>query len=161
LTGAWLKIRYNNKEGYMLSTWLYHTCEYSYPDSSDMNKQIQMFDQINHFDCFNIPKTSVDYWYDLTLDSQGQFSLEKTKIEFLVETGEIGYGAIFGLITKRVDNKKAGRIIRSVKALAEGKLMQLPIPSFDHLYQKVQKEALYYSGDYQTQSKLLFKAKNE
>lgn len=161
LTGAWLKIRFKNKEGYMLSTWLYPTCEQSYPDPPGMNKQIQMFNQINHFDCFHIPKTSADYWYDLTLDSQGQFSMETTNIEFFVETGEIGYGAIFGLITRRVDNKKAGRILRSVNPLAEGKLMQLPAPSFDQLYQKVQKEALYYSGDYQTQSKLLFKAKNE
>lgn len=161
LTGAWLKIRYKNKDGYMLSTWLYPTCEFSEPNPSGINTHFQMFDAINHFDCFKVPNPELGYWYDLSRNPQGQLLMEKTKVEFLVEVGEIGYGVIFGLITKRRDNKKANRIIYSVKPLAEGLLMQLPVPALDTLYQKVQKESLYYNGDYEIQAKLLFKAKNE
>lgn len=161
LRGGWLKIKYKNKNGYMLSTWLYPSCEYSESDLSGINRKIQIFDQENHFDCFNIPNPATDYWYDLSTDSKGQFSMEKTQIEFLVSAGDIGYGVVFGLMSRRVDNKKAKRFIRSVKPLAEGKLLQLPVPSFDKLYKKAQEEAHNYKGDDKLWTKNILKAKNE
>lgn len=162
LTGAWLKIRFKNKDGFMLSTWLYPTCEfYAKSSTSDLNKSYQLFNVINYTQCFEIHDTSADYWYALSVNSENQFFLEKTKIEFLVKPTDMEHSIYFGLMIRRADNKKANRFIRSEKPLTEGKLMQLPVPSFDNIYKVAEKDPLYATGDYALRSKLLIDAKNK
>jgi hypothetical protein len=160
--GSWLKIKYKNKNGYMLSTWLNPACTYeSKALNENINQEFQLYQSVNQAHCGILPDPRTNNWYNLTVNPSGQFQMEKVQIEFLSTIGDMGYGILFDFVLRRPDNKKADVIIQSEKPLQEGKLFQKKPLSQNEINQPSNRGPEYYKLDSETQRKILLKSKNE
>lgn len=132
---TWMKVKYENKIGYMYSLYLYPNYnQQEHHSFQHPNNNFQIFSKVNGGISENFKFIKNNYWYEIIQDSEGYFSLNSIKVE-LISTYLINEcrenEASWKLIAQREDRKSNSRILYSAKKLATGKVNSQPINDFN------------------------------